>query len=180
MRRRLTSEAKALERGGTALTAGSGREGRLRRFMLAALAVPVLTGLPACLEPGDAIYSLRDTDPPEVLSTTPVAGGTVAPGGTLRITFSETMDPRTLRPGIAVFTGRDEVALTVAAPAVSDVDADVERGDRPYTVEATAAAGSPLQPATAYTLVLRDSLTDLEGNPLTGEVRVAFRTTTGP
>jgi hypothetical protein len=115
MRRRLMSEPPALERGGTALTVGSGREaglrclvargtreprmsplrsGRLRGFVLAAvLAVPVLTGLPACLEPGDPIYARRDTDPPEVLSTTPVAGGTVAPGGTLRITFSETHGP---------------------------------------------------------------------------------------
>lgn len=153
----------------------------MRRLMFPrGLVFAALSSLMGCLEPGDPIYSPRDTDPPEVLSTTPVAGGTVAPGGTLRITFSETMDSRTLRPGIAVFAGRDEVALTLATPEVSDVDADVERGDRPYTVEATAAEGSTLQPGTAYTLVLRDSLTDLEGNPLTGEVRVAFRTTAGP
>ncbi|WP_223753780.1 Ig-like domain-containing protein [Myxococcus sp. RHSTA-1-4] len=113
-------------------------------------------------------------------STTPVAGGTVAPDGTLRITFSETMDPSTLRPGIAVFAGRDEVALTLTAPAVPELEEDVERGDVPYTVEATAAEGSALQPGTSYTLVLRDSLLDLEGNPLTAEVRVAFRTTSGP
>lgn len=151
-----------------------------RPATVAAAALSALTGLTACLEPGDPVYPRRDTDPPQVVSTAPAAGGTVAPGGTLRITFSETMDPRTLRPGIAVFAGREEVALTLTAPAVPDVEVDVERGDVPYTVEATAAEGSPLQPGTGYTLVLRDSLTDLEGNPLDSEVRVAFRTTSGP
>jgi Big-like domain-containing protein len=140
----------------------------MRRLLLVGL-----LGCAACLEPGDPLLAARDTDPPDVLSTEPSAGGTLLAGGSLEVLFSETMDERTLRPGIAVFEGRVEVPLKLTVPA--DRDEDVERGDVPYTVTVSAEAGA-FEPGTAYTLVLRTSLTDSEGNPLTQEVRVPFRT----
>lgn len=140
---------------------------------LVALAAACVSG---CLEPGDPIYPARDSVRPRVVSTEPGSGGVLASGAVIRITFSEVMDVRSLRPGIAVFSGRDEVPLTLTAPEVPELDANVERGDVPYTVEAVASEGSPLLPDTQYTLVLRDVLADFEGNPLNSEVRVVFRT----
>jgi Bacterial Ig-like domain len=142
----------------------------MRRLLLVGL-----LGCAACLEPGDPFLAARDTDPPDVLSTDPSAGGTVLATGTLEILFSETMDVRTLRPGISVFEGRVEVPLKLTVPPGSDEGEDVERGDVPYTVTVGTEAGA-FVPGTAYTLVLRTSLTDQEGNPLAQEVRVPFRT----
>lgn len=59
---------------------------------------------------------------------------------------------------------------------VSELEEDIERVDQPYTVEVRVADGEVLAPTTLHTLVLRDSLTDLEGNPLLAEVRVEFTT----
>ncbi|MFL5358760.1 Ig-like domain-containing protein [Archangium sp.] len=140
----------------------------MRRLLLVGL-----LGCAACLEPGEPFLATRDTDPPDVVSTEPSAGGTLPVGGSLEVLFSEAMDERTLRPGIAVFEGRVEVPLRLTVPA--DRDEDVERGDVPYTVTVSAEAGA-FEPGTAYTLVLRTSLTDSEGNPLAQEVRVPFRT----
>ncbi|MCP3103439.1 Ig-like domain-containing protein [Myxococcus sp. K15C18031901] len=153
------------------------RASRGRRALPRALGLAlVVSTFSGCLEPGDALYPARDTDPPDVVSTDPGANGTLSVTGTLRITFSEAMDVRTLRAGIAVFSGRDEVPLTITAPPVPEVDEHVERGDVPYTVEAVPAEGSAFLPNSQYTLVLRDALTDYEGNPLAAEVRVVFRT----
>ncbi|WP_199243204.1 Ig-like domain-containing protein [Vitiosangium sp. GDMCC 1.1324] len=142
----------------------------MRRVLLVGL-----LGCAGCLEPGDPMLAARDTDPPEVVSTKPGAGGTVLVDGSLEVVFSESMDTRTLRPGIAVFEGRVELPLVLTVPPGSDVDDNVERGDVPYTVTVSTEPGV-LKPGTAYTLVLRNSLTDFEGNPLRQEVRVPFRT----
>ncbi|XXF80920.1 Ig-like domain-containing protein [Myxococcaceae bacterium GXIMD 01537] len=141
------------------------------------LAAACVLGLAGCLEPGDPIYPRADTEPPRVEVTDPVAGAVIPVDGALRITFSEQMDERALRPGIAVFAGREEVALRLEVPLLLDSDGTVERGDEPYTVTARAESGA-LDPGTAYTLVLRTSLTDTQGNGLVDEVRVPF--TTGP
>jgi len=143
----------------------------MRRLLLTCAALS-LTG---CLDPDESVLAVRDEDPPEVQSTEPVANAEVAPNGTLRVTFSELMDERTLRPGIAVFSGRDEVNLRITVPATPDFDRDVERGDIPYTVTVNSGSGS-FTANTTYTLVLRTLLTDYEGNPLPEEVRVLFRT----
>lgn len=140
----------------------------MRRLLLVGL-----LGCAACLDPGEPFLAERDTDPPDVLSTDPSAGGTLLAGDSLEVLFSETMDERTLRPGIAVFEGRVEVPLKLTVPA--DRDDNVEHGDVPYAVTVRAEAGA-FEPGTAYTLVLRTSLTDSEGNPLTQELRVPFRT----
>ena len=120
---------------------------------------------------------MRDTDPPEVQSTDPAANGALASDGTLRITFSELMDDRTLRPGIAVFAGQGEVPLRISVTPPLEGEEDIERGDLPYLVYVNAASGA-FTANTSYTLVLRTSLTDYEGNALTEEVRVPF--STGP
>jgi hypothetical protein len=143
----------------------------MRRLLIAC----AVLSLASCLEPGDPILAVRDMDPPSVQSTEPGANAEVAKDGTLRITFSELMDERTLRPGIAVFLGRDEVPLRITVPQVPEFDRDVERGDVPYTVTVNAASGA-FGANTSYTLVLRTSLTDYEGNALPEEVRVLFRT----
>lgn len=142
------------------------------RRLLTACAFLSLAG---CLDPGDPLLAVRDTDPPEVQSTEPVASGQIASDGSLEITFSEFMDVRTLRPGIAVFSGRDEVPLTITVPPPTDGDGNVEGGDIPYTVTVRATSGA-FTPNASYTLVLRTILSDYEGNALTEEVRVPFRT----
>jgi hypothetical protein len=141
------------------------------RHLLTACA---LLGLVGCLDPGDPVLTVRDTAPPEVESPKPGDNVTVARDGAVLITFSELMDERTLRPGIAIFAGRDEVAVRITVPPTSDLDRDIERGDTPYTVQVNAASGTFDSPS--YTLVLRMSLTDYEGNALLEEVRVPFRT----
>jgi hypothetical protein len=143
------------------------------RRLLMAIAVLGLTA--GCLDPGDPLLGVRDTTPPEVTATDPAANATIDSDGTLNITFSEYMDVRTLRPGIAVFSGRDEVPLHITVPAPAEGDEDVERGDISYTVMVKAEAGS-FTANTAYSLVLRTLLTDYEGNELVEEVRVPFRT----
>lgn len=142
----------------------------MRRFLWLGL-----LGCAACLEPGEPFLSAADADPPDVVSTEPGAGGTLEAGGTLLILFSERMEARTLRPGIAVFEGRAEVPLEVLVPPEPEGQDDLERGDVPSTVTVRAGAGA-FKPGTAYTLVLRTLLTDTQGNPLAQEVRVPFRT----
>lgn len=134
-------------------------------------------GLAGCLEVGDPLLAVRDTTPPTVQSTDPGANATIGSDGTLKVTFSELMDVRTLRPGIAVFSGRDEVPLRIIVPSDTSVDENVERGDFSETVMVNADAEDGHFPANALlTLVLRTSLTDYEGNAVVEEVRVPFRT----
>ena len=141
----------------------------MRRLLLVGL-----LGCVGCLEPGDAFLAPRDTDPPDVLSTEPSAGGTVPATGALQILFSEAMDARSLRPGIAVFVGRAEVPLEITVPPEVE-GGEEEKGDVPATVTVRAEGGRWVA-GTAYTLVLRTSLLDFEGNALAREVRVPFRT----
>ncbi len=148
----------------------------MRRFLLRRLWWVGLLGCAACLEPGEPFLAAADTDPPDVVSTEPGAGGTLGADGALHILFSERMEARTLRPGIAVFSGRAEVPLEVTVPAEPEGEDGYERGDVPSTVTVRAASGSAFSPGTAYTLVLRTLLTDTQGNALAQEVRVPFRT----
>ncbi|WP_224249188.1 Ig-like domain-containing protein [Hyalangium gracile] len=143
----------------------------MRRLLIACACL----SLAGCLDPGDPLLAVRDSDPPEVESTDPGANGEIGSDGSLEITFSEFMDVRTLRPGIAVFSGREEVPLRIAVPAPTEGDEDVERGDIPYTVTVSAESGAFTANASLI-LVMRTILTDYEGNALVEEVRVPFRT----
>jgi hypothetical protein len=145
----------------------------MRRLLIAC----AFLSLAGCLEPGDPLLAVRDVDPPHVESTDPAANGQIASDGTVNITFSELMDVRSLRPGIAVFADRDEVPLRLTVPALTEGEEDTERGDVSYTVMVNANSGAFTANA-SFTLVLRTILTDYEGNALSEEVRVPF--TTGP
>ena len=147
----------------------------MRRFLLWGLLGGLLGGGAGCLDPGAPFLAPRDTDPPDVISTEPSVGGVVATDGALQVLFSEAMDVRTLRPGMAVFEGRAEVPLTLKVPPEPTGEAAEEHGDVPYTVSVSPESGT-WKAGSAYTLVLRTSLTDVEGNALGQEVRVPFRT----
>ena len=97
----------------------------MRRLLTAC----ALLSFAGCLDPGDPVLAVRDTDPPEVQSTDPAANAQIASDGSLEITFSEYMDVRTLRPGIAVFYGRDEVPLSITVPAPTE---ESKRSPRPF------------------------------------------------
>jgi hypothetical protein len=144
----------------------------MRRLLTACAFLSLSAG---CLAPGDPLLAVRDTDPPELQSTKPLADGQIASDEALEITFSEFMDLRTLRPGIAVFSGRNEVPLTITVPEPPEGEEDTECGDFPYVVTVRATSGA-FTPNSAYTLVLRTILSDYEGNPFIEEVRVPFRT----
>jgi hypothetical protein len=134
-----------------------------------------LLGCAACLVPDESPLALADIKPPQVVSTEPAAGGTVSAESRLRVVFSEGMDTRTLRPGIAVFEGQAEVGLDVLVPAGTEEQGDIERGDVQFPVLLGARSGA-FKRDTPYTLVLRTLLTDSQGNALTQELRVPFRT----
>jgi hypothetical protein len=142
----------------------------MRRPLLVCAAL----SLGGCLEPGDPLLAVRDTQPPSVVTVEPAANGQVSAGGTVRITFSELMDVRTLRPGIAVFAGAAELPVRFVVPPIAPEEEDIERGDVPFTVTVSAASGS-FAAGTSYTLVLRTILSDFEGNALPDEVRTSFR-----
>lgn len=129
----------------------------------------------ACLAVDRPVLATKDLDPPEFLEADPAAGSTIGREDPIFLTFSERMDPRSLRPGIWLLEeGRTPVPVVVELPeeAIEVPDA-VEQTDVPYTIRVR--PEQPLEPSTDYTLVLGgpsvggDSvLTDTEGNLLGG------------
>jgi hypothetical protein len=135
-----------------------------------------MMSLGGCLEPRDPILGPEDTVAPQVVSTQPAANEPAfAKDGELEITFSESMDPRTLSPGIALQTGQDLLAVTVSIPVPTGNEDDANPTDIPYAVKIRPTSGALLG-ATPYELVLRTLLADTEGNPVATEVRVPFTT----
>jgi hypothetical protein len=132
----------------------------------------------ACLDPGKPYLATFDTKPPSVVLTKPASpdGGVVLWAGAdpIVIRFDEEMEPRSLRPGIAVLKDKEELQLTVIAPAPT-----IERFDPPndrkleYEVVVTPVA--PFVSGVTYRLVLRTILSDTSGNPLPEETRVFFK-----
>jgi hypothetical protein len=114
------------------------------------------------------------------------------------VTFSKQMDPQTLRPGIALYTGNPayEVPLILSIPpppVIPDfgrTDPSCAAGLCAYTVTIQQASGGSLCPLpdagtstsgclstqTAYLIDLRTLLTDTTGLPLANEVQVPFVT----
>ncbi len=144
-----------------------------------------------CLEPNAPSLAAKDEEPPVVTATVPSFDGgvaqTIGRDTELSITFSEPMDPRSIRPGVNVIRGRDSVALVVAADRIySDAGEQVvQNGEYNVTAkpEILPLADGGVDPnggrwaANAqYTLILRTLLTDTEGNALAEEIRVPFRT----
>lgn len=138
-----------------------------------------------CLEPGRAYYPERDTTPPQILATYPVAGGTIGSSSALLVTFSEALDTRTLIPGITIY---DQLQvqypllvshpLRTAPPALDgptgylDPDAGVVNG-----WDVTLRPRDPLPGSRSdLTLLVRTLISDEEGNALPDELRLTFAT----
>lgn len=135
----------------------------------------------ACLDPGRAPLETKDSVPPTLVSTDPPAGSTLDTTATIQVTFSEHMDPRSLRPGLFLMAGDTPVATSLEIPPepVDTPDA-VQQTDVAYTVRVSGT--QPLHPNTSYTLVFDPVLTDTEGNPIaspdggTSGFGIGFRT----
>jgi hypothetical protein len=142
----------------------------------AALAVFVLS---ACLSPGDPLYDRMDTLAPTVdfALTRPQIFGPdaglplVQAGQTIEVAFSETMDARSLRPGIVIRKDRDELPLLIQAP--EPVLSQSVPSTLPYVVRV--AAGESTFASGVHTMTLRTLLVDVAGNPLEAEVTGFFR-----
>lgn len=135
-----------------------------RAILLALLGAGALASA-ACLDPGDPVLAPLDTSSPRLVSTDPPEGGIIDRVQGIAVTFSERMDPRSLRPGLSLLQGPDRIAATVLRPAdPADLPLAVQQTDEPYTVRVR--GEQPLLPNTGYTLVFDPVLTDSEGNPL--------------
>jgi hypothetical protein len=132
-----------------------------------------------CLEPAGSYLSRMDTSPPRVVSSTPVEltgiPGAVGKDAQFNVTFSEDMEPRSLRGGIQLFRGNAPIELVFTLPPAEPGADDVDRGDVPYTVTFVPELG-PLEGAARHTLVYSTILTDSQGNALETEARLTFTT----
>ncbi len=140
---------------------------------LVGLMLATLTCL-GCLDPRSGVTAFKDTVAPSVVQTSPAAGQTIPRNATISVTFSESMDPRSVATGIGVVRGSTEVPLIITLPAIDPTES-AQVMDSAYTVMVKPASGT-LDGSAAYTLVLRTLLTDLAGNPLPQEVRISFFT----
>ena len=131
---------------------------------LGALFLLAFTG---CLSTGASPLAAVDTTPPTILSFKPdlfsdASLPEIPVAGSLEITFSEAMDPGSLRPGIAVRNKGIDAPLNIQAP-----EAVKNLGDRDdaWTVKITAAASTGFEPGVSR-LILRTLLIDAQGNAL--------------
>lgn len=129
----------------------------------AALAMACAAAASGCLVPGDPLLAVRDEDPPEFLAVEPLGDAPISLTQRFLVTFSERMDPESLRPGILLRQGERRHPLQIVRPRHESPDA-AEQADLPYTV--LVRPETELQPGTLYRLVLTDVLTDTAGNPL--------------
>jgi hypothetical protein len=133
----------------------------------AALAFAVLAS--ACLSLGNSPLAPLDETAPTLLRLKPElrepgdAGVLELPvAGQIEITFSEQMDPSSLRAGISVRNKGLEVPLSIVAPDATPNPSDV---DREMTVT-VAAAGNQGFPLGVSRLVLKTLLIDQQGNTI--------------
>lgn len=127
-----------------------------------------------CLSPGSSPLSPLDQTPPLLVRLKPDLtsdGGTpltLPVATTIEVTFSEELDPGSLRPGISVFWHAaqgdpyQEVQLNLVAPPAVKNTADL---DREYTVSVSAAGARGFEVGTCY-LLLKNLLIDRQGNPI--------------
>jgi len=105
-----------------------------------------------------------DTTPPTVTGRTPASGATnVATTTAVTATFSEAMAAATISATTVLLSGPG----TVPVPSTVTYTAST----RTVTVTPTA-----LAPATTYTATVKAAVTDLAGNPMTGDVTWSFTT----
>jgi hypothetical protein len=141
--------------------------------------IALLLGGTGCLEPHGAYLAKMDELPPTVVSSSPVPLTGAAPAVALAerflVTFSELMEPRSLRGGIQLFQGTSQVALTLTLPTPDPLEDGIDRGDQPYEVGFAPTSGV-LQANRRHTVVYSTVITDTEGNALANEVRISFMT----
>jgi hypothetical protein len=141
----------------------------------------------ACLQTGDALYSpmstklpaLNETDPAGIFADAgvglpPDSGTTIAivqAGQTISLTFSRSMDPNSLRPGIAVYKDNQELSLEIQAMMAPNTITDPMTNfmlNFPFQVSITPAGTT--WPQGINTLRLRTLLVDQQGNALAGQM----------
>jgi len=133
---------------------------------LSGLLVPVL--LAGCgLTSEEELFGVFDDTPPEVVATLPGADWIkVPPSITVRVWFSEVVDPASVWIGsIQLISGQD------LASAVYQVEAEAD-GRGLVLLDPR----EPLIPGVEYMLRITEKVTDLYGNPLQDETRVVFET----
>jgi hypothetical protein len=146
----------------------------MRALWLTWVLLPLAGG---CLSPDTAAYlPVRDDSPPSLKASMPTPSQVIERTSVLQVTFTEAMEPRSLRPGIGVFKGQEEVALLISPPKLREGETEVERGDVPFTVVIGPAVGTTWDANASYVLYLRKLLTDVEGNPLDAEHVIPFTT----
>jgi hypothetical protein len=103
--------------------------------------------------------------------TTPL---TLAPTDGLVVTFSKTMDSRSLvGGGIAILKGTVEVPLALSFVRSEDFPESAQGISSPYAVGVTPSSGR--FDSSDHTLLLRMVLSDVAGNPLPQEIRTTFK-----
>jgi hypothetical protein len=166
---------------------------RLGRALFAA-AVSLLA-ICACLDHSGAFLGRKDTAPPDlvsVCSSAAAAADAGADGGALDggsnctlpltlartdglvVTFSKTMDSRSLFQGIAVLRGAENVPISLSFQPSEEFPESAQGISSPYSVSVAAASGR-FDAYPEYTLLLSTSLSDIAGNPLAAEKRTNFK-----
>jgi hypothetical protein len=108
-----------------------------------------------------------DLTPPTVTATIPASGATdVAVNSPASVTFSEAMNPATISTESIRLVGANGIAVP---------------GSINYSgLTAIFTPSSPLVFASSYTLIVSTAVTDLAGNPLTGEYTSTFTSAINP
>jgi hypothetical protein len=146
------------------------------RAALASLALALATG---CLSPGESPYIKQDYQSPVVLSIVPAMGGDagvpiLSPSQFIVITFSESMDLGSLRPGIVIRNkDRKEQPLNIQVEPDQVRRVTAVDTDSPFSVNISAAEASGFTTG-GYQLILRTLLIDQQGNSLNSEFLGAF------
>jgi hypothetical protein len=127
-----------------------------------------------CMVAGDSPLSPRDNAPPTIRETLPPDLGQIPRNQPIKIIFSEPMDPRSIRPGINLYLGKEQVPLQLEIPPPG-LDPDPVAIAQPWEVTGRPTGGLLASDST-YTLFLRTVLTDTAGNPLDREEKITFFT----
>ncbi|MEO8576085.1 MAG: Ig-like domain-containing protein [Gemmatimonadales bacterium] len=111
-------------------------------------------------------FTTGDTNAPSVTAVVPASGATnVALNTTVKVTFSEPMDPTSITT--TTFSLKNTVTSAVIASTVTYDNA---------TTSATLTPGAPLAGNTNYTVTVTTGAKDAAGNPLGGQFTSTFTT----
>ncbi len=136
----------------------------------------LLTG---CLSAGEPLYGKLDATPPKIAAISPPMGGDagvvfLTPSQFIVLTFSESMDLDSLRPGIVIRNkDRKEQPLTIQVDPDQIRPLTAKDMDAEFKVQISSADPSGFATG-PYQLILRTLLIDQQGNGLDGEFLGAF------